>query len=729
MSTKIAFCAFLIWLACSSSRLQAQGTYISTPGSTSIHGDFDPNAPLLPGPGAKAVTPVTTLPFLTASPADQFDAQKAAIGKYSQYSFSGPVEVSSEGPRAPGAPTPVASNPTFSWQGLPTLPLLQPPSPDSAVGPSDMLMVINSSIGQFTKSGTLVQSTTFQTWFSNVLATTCPTNCLLYDPWIVYDQLHGRFLLLVSAALANPQSRTSSYLLLSVSKGATYSSGWTNYALNASLDGTVQTQFWGDSWRLGYDDEAIYLSGNMYNVSSIFQYAKVRVLKKSDVYNSALTTLPYQDIGSNTTKLMNADHTLAFALVPVKQRGTPNSGTASYLISSASDVTVLPATYLTLWKIANPLANPLTMTPTTMNGISYNIPAAAPQLGSSATLDSGDTRILKAIYRSGFLYTARDTGFTDQATTVTYDVIDTSTMKLASQARLLNTNSFYPAFDVPATVPQGTQFATTNMITGTTTAPDGTLTYPSLSHGLKAGEGFFDINNGAVSRWGDYFGGSVDPVSGGLWVSGEYALQPQSGFGQSGTWVGYYPWLSSAAFSDVPSSSPYFDFINVLSSWQITSGCTATPAQFCPTDMVTRDQMAVFLIRALVGNTFTYTMTPYFTDVPATSAYFPYIQKLADLGLTHGCTATTYCPSGFVPRQDAAVLIVRGKMEALFGDTFTYPTTPFFTDVPATSPQFPYIQKMYELGITVGCTATTFCPNNNLARQEMAVFLDRAFLN
>ena len=36
----------------------------------------------------------------------------------------------------------------------------------------------------------------------------------------------------------------------------------------------------------------------MYNVSSNFQYAKLRVLKKSDVYNQAATTLPYQEIGS-----------------------------------------------------------------------------------------------------------------------------------------------------------------------------------------------------------------------------------------------------------------------------------------------------------------------------------------------------------------------------------------------------------------------------------------------
>jgi hypothetical protein len=317
-------------------------------------------------------------------------------------------------------------------------------------------------------------------------------------------------------------------------------------------------------------------------------------------------------------------------------------------------------------------------------------------------------------------------------------VINTSTMTLASQARLLNTNAFYPAFDVPATTPLGAPFAAANLVTGTTTAPNGTVTYAGLSNcwgcpggsvNLIAGQSRYEnLNFCTPCRWGDYFGGAVDPVSGGLWVSGEYAQPPQAnGLGQSGTWVAYYPWLTTPTFTDVPSSSSFSDFINVLNSWQITTGCS--PTTFCPTDMVTRDQFATFIIRSMIGSSFPYTATPYFTDVPASSPYFPYIQKLADLGLTHGCSPTAYCPAGMVTRMDAAVLLVRGKLESLFGDNFTYPTAPFFTDVPASLVQFPYIQKMYELGLTTGCTATQFCPTSNLTREEVAAFLVRAFIN
>jgi hypothetical protein len=65
----------------------------------------------------------------------------------------------------------------------------------------------------------------------------------------------------------------------------------------------------------------------------------------------------------------------------------------------------------------------------------------------------------------------------------------------------------------------------------------------------------------------------------------------------------------------------------------------------------------------------------------------------------------------------------------MFGENFTYTTTPYFTDVPATNPFFIYVQKLRDLGITGGCTPTTFCMNNMLTRQEMAVFIVRAFLN
>jgi hypothetical protein len=61
-------------------------------------------------------------------------------------------------------------------------------------------------------------------------------------------------------------------------------------------------------------------------------------------------------------------------------------------------------------------------------------------------------------------------------------------------------------------------------------------------------------------------------------------------------------------------------------------------------------------------------------------------------------------------------------------DTFAFPPVPYFTDVTAASPYFSYIQKLRQLGITAGCTPTRFCPDDNLTRGQMAVFLIRAIV-
>jgi hypothetical protein len=74
-----------------------------------------------------------------------------------------------------------------------------------------------------------------------------------------------------------------------------------------------------------------------------------------------------------------------------------------------------------------------------------------------------------------------------------------------------------------------------------------------------------------------------------------------------------------------------------------------------------------------------------------------------------------------------AVFIVRGKLGIVAGQAFPYRHTPYFNDVPATHPFFPFIQKMRELGITSGCGDNNFCPDGWTTRGQMAVFLIRSF--
>jgi S-layer homology domain len=59
------------------------------------------------------------------------------------------------------------------------------------------------------------------------------------------------------------------------------------------------------------------------------------------------------------------------------------------------------------------------------------------------------------------------------------------------------------------------------------------------------------------------------------------------------------PAPGTATFTDVPTSHPFFQFIEALYASGITGGCQASPPKFCPGNPVTRGQMAVFLAKAL----------------------------------------------------------------------------------------------------------------------------------
>jgi hypothetical protein len=106
-----------------------------------------------------------------------------------------------------------------------------------------------------------------------------------------------------------------------------------------------------------------------------------------------------------------------------------------------------------------------------------------------------------------------------------------------------------------------------------------------------------------------------------------------------------------------------------------------------------------------------------FTDIAGTT-FEADIEWLFAEGITRGCTATTYCPDDPVTRGQMASFLVR-----MFHLPAT--TTDYFTDDNGTTHEQD-IDRLAASGITVGCTATTFCPKANVRRDEMAAFLARA---
>ena len=114
-----------------------------------------------------------------------------------------------------------------------------------------------------------------------------------------------------------------------------------------------------------------------------------------------------------------------------------------------------------------------------------------------------------------------------------------------------------------------------------------------------------------------------------------------------------------------------------------------------------------------------------FGDVPDGAYYSVPVSALAERGLfvDTGCEAG-FCPGEPIDRKTMAVWIVRlldGENPATVSETS-------FDDVDASSFYGPFIERMAELEVTRGCgDGSRFCPDRNVTRAEMAVFLSRAF--
>lgn len=229
--------------------------------------------------------------------------------------------------------------------------------------------------------------------------------------------------------------------------------------------------------------------------------------------------------------------------------------------------------------------------------------------------------------------------------------------------------------------------------------------------------GLTGLDNDAASlnysRWGTVAG--VDAGTSGTFKLDDFASQR----------TGYIGPLS--VFSDVPTSATYWGAVQGLYAAEITTGCAA--GSYCPNSLVTRAEMAAFLLRANRGPNFAPPAAAgIFSDVALNHWAAPWIEQLYNDGITNGCATSPlrYCPSSNVTRAEMAAFLLRAK----YGAGYTPPpATGIFSDVPLNHWAAPWIEQLHEEGITTGCATNPlrYCPNDLANRWQMALFLVRTF--
>ena len=204
------------------------------------------------------------------------------------------------------------------------------------------------------------------------------------------------------------------------------------------------------------------------------------------------------------------------------------------------------------------------------------------------------------------------------------------------------------------------------------------------------------------------------------------------------------------SFSDVPPGAFAYSFIETLLHEEITAGCGN--GMYCPGADITRWQMAVLLAKAHAGSSVPASGTieglgsyncvsggnSLFSDVPPTDPGCKFIHYIAAKQITAGCGGGYFCPGVPVTRWQMAVFLAKAMAGTYVPSSGTVPSkgpynceasggTSVFLDVPASDPGCKFIHYIAATGVTAGCGTGYYCPADSLHRDQMAVFLTKAF--
>ncbi len=365
--------------------------------------------------------------------------------------------------------------------------------PDTQIAVSDKYIVelVNVIGAVWYKNGTFLNYISLYSLF-NVPATED-----IGDPRIIYDNSSGRFFASVYDINA---------VLVAVSTSNNPNGQWFNYKFYTT------NNYFPDQPYIGVNDNFLVVTANDFNGQN-FVYSQYWIANKSqmikgeavNIYSStdssAASIRPVLHLTSSKTFYMVSTQTIAPNLMKLYEiSGTlPNS-------------IIVNASYLNI----NPLPNNL---------------QPAPQLGSSNTIDTGDSRVQDAFYQDGKIWlTANDQclppGDVALRTCIRVIQINVTSSSISQDydVSIKNNFLFYGAIRlISGNIPL--------VVFGYSSQSN----YPGIMIYYKIGNQQFlkvikngtgpetTICNNGVCRYGDYFSAAIDPSTpNSIWVAGEY---------------------------------------------------------------------------------------------------------------------------------------------------------------------------------------------------------------
>ncbi len=180
-------------------------------------------------------------------------------------------------------------------------------------------------------------------------------------------------------------------------------------------------------------------------------------------------------------------------------------------------------------------------------------------------------------------------------------------------------------------------------------------------------------------------------------------------------------------FFDVPFYHWAYRQIKACLDTEITLGYP--DGLYHPEFTVSRAQMAVFIARAHAGgedNIPPYTGYSRFADVPFDHWAYDHVEYCYAHGIVTGYPDGLYHPLDVVKRDTMAVFMARARGWVSIGDDMKIDVA-VFPDVPAEFWAGTAIQACVANGVVLGYPDGLYRPYLNISRDQMAVFVSRAF--
>ncbi len=395
-----------------------------------------------------------------------------------------------------------------------------PPDPYIAVGKNHIITTVNTSFRISDKKGKTILTMSADRFYSSTLS-----DVSAFDPKVIYDHFNERW---VMVWLHQNDAQKVGYYLVSVSDDDDPTGVWYNWLLPSDQNGLDEVDNWGDYQGVGYDKDYIYLTSNNFSFGGSYNYAKIRVLKKSELYASNPGEVEWADFW-NLKDQQTGGNTI-FGIRPSRIYGDPGE----YYFVQRSPYTT--GDHMLIYKLKDPFGAPeLTVSKITV-GQYYN-PGLAKQLGGGAIdLESGSGHIRnEPVYRDGVLHFVHSvaSGSTNRRpySSLRYLAIKPATGEVVSDEVIGSVDGYYYFYPAIAVDKDGSVVITYSRSADTEyagayyiTKKAGSDTF-SGSQLLEAGKGNYvkDFSSGR-NRWGDYNGIWLDPVDeNNFWMFTEYA--------------------------------------------------------------------------------------------------------------------------------------------------------------------------------------------------------------